>query len=287
MQYKSFFKNNACAMLICKNDPYSTIVEANDAFYNMVGYSRESMEKIHKNRFSNIVCDELIDILDKVSNAINKGDSLDYEYRICNQKGENLWIHDIATYDPVSDHFYVVIMDITYRQIALESVSKVANIDSLTGLLNRSHLEEKITQEIESLKGSSSFAMCLIDLDNFKAINDSFGHLIGDHVLATMGDKLSTLFESNYIIGRLGGDEFAVFLTNIGSIETLSAISQTIVDTLVYEFRGVVVSASVGVYFDKSGTYDFNSMYEAADKALYCVKNKEKGKVDIQFSNTV
>ncbi|MUI53104.1 sensor domain-containing diguanylate cyclase [Aliivibrio fischeri] len=287
MQYKSFFKNNACAMLICKNDPFSTIVEANDAFYNMVGYTRQSMEQVHKNRFANIVCDELTDILEKVSNAINKGDSLDYEYRICNQQGEILWIHDIATYDPVSDVFYVVIMDITYRQVTLESVSKMANIDSLTGLLNRSHLEEKITQEIELLKLSSSFAMCLIDLDNFKAINDSFGHMIGDHVLSTMGEKLSSLFENNYIIGRLGGDEFAVFLTNIDSIEALSAIAQTIVDSLVCEFRGVVVSASVGVYFDKTGTYDFKSMYEAADKALYCVKNKEKGKFDIQFSSIV
>ncbi|WP_051202172.1 hybrid sensor histidine kinase/response regulator [Ferrimonas senticii] len=132
----SFFEHSDCALLICANDPYSTIIEANEAFYAMVGYSPEEMLTQHQNRFANLVIDDLGEILRKVGNSVSANNTLDYEYRIRKKSGEVMWIHDIATFDPSQNRFSVVIMDITYRQNALEAIQKTAHGDALSSWLS-------------------------------------------------------------------------------------------------------------------------------------------------------
>lgn len=285
MSYHSFFQHNACGLLICKNDPYSTIIEANDAFYRMVGYTREEMKLIHQDRFANLVFDDLSEILEKVFNAVGNEKTLDYEFRILNKNGQILWIHDIATYDEENDVFHVVIMDISYRQEALEAISQSASIDGLTGLLNRDYLEKQVKQMALFSPCFTHHAMFLIDLDNFKMVNDTYGHLVGDKLLSKVGKRLRSLFVDDEILGRLGGDEFAVFTRDVDSIEGLKAIAHSIVESLVFDICGINVSASVGVYFDSQHQLDFTRMYFAADKALYCVKNSGKNGYQIFDDN--
>ncbi|WP_051201986.1 hybrid sensor histidine kinase/response regulator [Ferrimonas senticii] len=131
-----FFQHSHCAMLVCVNDAYSTIAEANQAFYDLVGYSREEMQTLHQNRFASLVVDDLPQMLEKVGSTVRDGTTLDYEFRIRSKSGELLWIHDIATYDKESNLFTVVIMDITYRQNTLEAISKTASIDCLASMLS-------------------------------------------------------------------------------------------------------------------------------------------------------
>lgn len=126
-----FFYDNHCPMLICKNDKYSTIIEANNAFYCLVGYSRNEMERIYNNHFSSLVIDDVSKILDKVKLTIKCNNVLNYEFRIKNKLGKTIWIHDIATYDSKTDTFFVTIMDITYRQNQLELIEKRVNYDNL------------------------------------------------------------------------------------------------------------------------------------------------------------
>ena len=106
---QSFIQNVACAMLICKNDKDSTVVEANEAFYQLVGYTRQEMKILFEDRFADLVLDNVQKILLKVNTAVQKEKVLDYEYRIRHKNGNIIWIHDIATYDRNTNCFNVVI----------------------------------------------------------------------------------------------------------------------------------------------------------------------------------
>lgn len=133
---QAFFQQSNCALLLCNNDEFSTIIDANDAFYQLIGYSKEEMKCVHQHRFANLVIDDLSQILAKVSRSLQDNATLDYEFRIRNKQGQTLWIHDIATYDKKLNCFFVVIMDITYRQNALDAIVKTTSIDNLTRWLS-------------------------------------------------------------------------------------------------------------------------------------------------------
>lgn len=100
-------------VLYCKNDRYSTILYANDYFYQMIGYEKDEFAILFSNRFADLVVDDVAPILISVKEHIALGKDLDFEYRMHNKKGEIFWIHDTAKYDPENDSWYVTIMDIT------------------------------------------------------------------------------------------------------------------------------------------------------------------------------
>ncbi|MGL4627870.1 MAG: sensor domain-containing diguanylate cyclase [Cetobacterium sp.] len=277
MQNMSFFEKISCGALICKNDPYSTIIEANNAFYNLIGYTKEEMSEIFDNKFSALVIDDLNEILKKVSNAVKTKNVLDYEFRIRNKKGDILWIHDIATYNPEDDLFYVVIMDVTYREKILKNISKFSEIDSLSQLLNRGALEKKIKKKISNKKIESQ-AMFLIDLDNFKQLNDTKGHQVGDEIIKIVGEKLKLIFGKEFILGRLGGDEFLVYLENPSSENILHHYAEKILNNLKFNSDNVVVEASIGAIYDTTKKFSFEELYNLSDINLYETKNTQKGK---------
>ncbi|MGL5621590.1 sensor domain-containing diguanylate cyclase [uncultured Cetobacterium sp.] len=273
----SFFEKISCGALICKNDPYSTIIEANNAFYNLIGYTKEEMSEVFDNKFSALVIDDLNEILKKVSNAVKTKNVLDYEFRIRNKKGDILWIHDIATYNPEDDLFYVVIMDVTYREKILKNISKFSEIDSLSQLLNRGALEKKIKKKISNKKIESQ-AMFLIDLDNFKQLNDTKGHQVGDEIIKIVGEKLKLIFGKEFILGRLGGDEFLVYLENPSSENILHHYAEKILNNLKFNSDNVVVEASIGAIYDTTKKFSFEELYNLSDINLYETKNTQKGK---------
>lgn len=277
MQNMSFFEKIRCGALVCKNDPYSTIIEANNAFYNLIGYTKEEMSEIFDNKFSALVIDDLNEILKKVSNAVKTKNVLDYEFRIRNKKGDILWIHDIATYNPEDDLFYVVIMDVTYREKILKNISKFSEIDSLSQLLNRGALEKKIKKKISNKKIESQ-AMFLIDLDNFKQLNDTKGHQVGDEIIKIVGEKLKLIFGKEFILGRLGGDEFLVYLENPSSENILHHYAEKILNNLKFNSDNVVVEASIGAIYDTTKKFSFEELYNLSDINLYETKNTQKGK---------
>lgn len=271
-----FFEKISCGALVCKNDSYSTILEANSAFYSMIGYSKKEMEDKFQNRFSELVLDDLSVILKKVNNAINSKNTLDYEFRIKHKTGETIWIHDVATYDPENDVFNVIIMDITYRERILEKVYKLSEIDTLSTLLNRGALESKITSQFENPNNSSQ-VMILIDLDNFKYINDNMGHIVGDEVISSFGKKLKTFFKKDEIVGRLGGDEFLIYINNVPSEVCVNVILKNLLKQINYTMNGITIESSVGVVYDKNVKYNFSELYHFVDLALYRTKNNKKG----------
>lgn len=283
MIHESFFNKVGCGLMVCKNDVESTVIEANDAFYSMIGYSREEFEEIYKGRFTRLVIDDLEQILQLVGSAVEGKHVLDYEYRIRHKSGRTVWIHDIAVYDSEEDVFNVAIMDITYKEKILENVSRAATIDRVTGLMNRGTLETRIKSAIEEANVGESRLIALIDLDNFKTVNDVKGHQMGDTVLSHIGEKLRSVLEEEYIVGRLGGDEFMIFFEGVESENYIRNWLEKVSRVLRLEVESIYVSASIGVVWDKKGSYNFEELYTMVDKILYKVKNNNKGRYELEI----
>ncbi len=272
--HKYFFEHSACGLLICKNDQFSTILEANDAFYRLIGYTKDEMRSLFYNRFSLLVVDDINTMLQKVRASIQGNQVIDYEFRIRNKQGEIMWIHDTATYDSYQNIFYVVLMDVSYRAQELDAIRYEASIDQITQLLNRQAFEQEISAIRMHQKQKQ--ALLLIDLDNFKAVNDTYGHQRGDTVLKEVGRRLQRFQREGMFIGRLGGDEFVIYFQSEDALAEISYIMHQVQIELIIQVNEVLVSCSCGVAYDCHSIADFAQLYTLADKALYNVKEGGK-----------
>lgn len=197
-----------------------------------------------------------------------KRKQIDFRYYDCENKVVILRGYDIT--------------DVYSKQKAQENqlklVRRAAEVDYLTGIYNRRAGIQAIEQAL-SYSGKLG-AMFIIDLDDFKKINDTYGHIIGDAVLRTVGKALKTNLRANDIVMRLGGDEFVVFLSNIRSREQAEHCAMKLIATLanynkteLYDF-----TASIGIAMVSEKSEDFSSLYQIADRALYIAKAMGKNK---------
>ena len=123
-------------------------------------------------------------------------------------------------------------------------------------------------------------ALFVIDVDNFKGVNDNLGHLAGDYVLAGISSMISKVFDENSIVGRIGGDEFIVFLKNVDSEELLNKKAEELIKGFRSSFKGesseYKVSGSVGIAKYPENGKSFKELFINADKAVYLAKSKGK-----------
>ncbi|MDD6102139.1 MAG: diguanylate cyclase [Clostridiales bacterium] len=149
--------------------------------------------------------------------------------------------------------------------------------DALTGLWNRAYTEEKVNEMLEEGIAGSLF---MIDMDNFKAINDNYGHIAGDETLKMFADTLRNHCCSDDIICRIGGDEFVVFLKEKTGKPELSNLASDIISDLAGRLKELKIetnsSVSIGISQAPNDGTEFNKLYNAADKSLYYVKQNGK-----------
>ena len=166
----------------------------------------------------------------------------------------------------------------TAFQGRIEELRQRAAKDALSGLLNRGTLEQSIKDRLRSMTGEDTCALFIVDLDDFKQVNDTLGHQAGDQAIRQSARILSGLFRAIDIVGRLGGDEFAVFLCGDVTEQTAREKAAAICEQLhlaLGDHQVVNLTASVGVYLAERGQ-EFEGLYQAADLALY--KAKKAGK---------
>lgn len=157
-----------------------------------------------------------------------------------------------------------------------------ATIDGLTGVFNRRHFVEKVR---EQLSGTGiSFSLLLLDIDDFKKVNDVHGHLAGDQVLITFSNLLRQVYADIGMVGRVGGEEFAVFLQGRSEDESL-ALAEGLREMLeqtgiaINGEKQISVTTSGGIaYADRSGM-TFEELFQLADKALYTSKDSGKNQI--------
>ena len=160
-----------------------------------------------------------------------------------------------------------------------ETASSKSKHDLLTGLYNKKSFEDEVQKTIANSEPNIVSVLLIFDFDNFKTINDTYGHTVGDEVLKSFGAVLGRAFRTHDIIGRIGGDEFMVYMPQMLAehLKRPDEISQEILNELAAMEIGPAkhFSCSIGIGTDATG-YNFKKLYKLADKALY--QSKENGK---------
>ena len=163
------------------------------------------------------------------------------------------------------------------ERVHKEALKHLAQHDTLTGLGNRALLYEQLTQSMSVARSQGSqLAVMFIDLDHFKAINDTLGHAVGDELLKAVAQRLCAGVRHSDFISRLGGDEFVAVLTRIEHIDDARHSAQKILDSLIENYsiegRDLVITASIGISLFPSDSADAAGLIECADSALYLAK---------------
>lgn len=174
-----------------------------------------------------------------------------------------------------------IFSDISERKKAEERIEFLAHHDPLTKLPNRVLLRDRFANACASaLRAGSGITLMFIDLDNFKNINDSFGHHAGDKLLTAMVERLQGFIREADTISRQGGDEFIVMLANIREPEIVARIAEKMLNALAapftFEENTFAVSASIGISLFPDDGKDFDSLLRNADAAMYDAKSRGK-----------
>lgn len=175
---------------------------------------------------------------------------------------------------------------ITEQKQDREKIAFLAHHDQLTGLANRTLFAERFAQAAgHALRTKTRLAMCMLDLDGFKAINDSHGHPLGDQLLCEVANRLKDSARISDTVGRIGGDEFVILFTDLRETQSVTALIHKILACFEADFNldGALhsVRASLGVAIFPEDGADFSTLFEHADAAMYFAK--ESGRNNVQF----
>ncbi len=154
--------------------------------------------------------------------------------------------------------------------------------DQMTKLFNRSAFEGLVTQIMADAGEGETYAFFMLDIDNFKNVNDSYGHNFGDVAITEFADAIKGTFRDSDIVARVGGDEFAVFMKHVTGEQMIEQKAQKLVSTLKREInaygKSMRISGSVGIAMAPKDGIDFHELFQKADYALYEVKKTGKGR---------
>ncbi|MEY2665832.1 MAG: hypothetical protein RLZZ384_3 [Pseudomonadota bacterium] len=180
-----------------------------------------------------------------------------------------------------------IFSDITLQKQATEQIEYLANYDGLTGLMNRMALQSAVENVLVSVQKSQQLlALLFIDLDGFKAVNDTLGHAVGDEVLKSTAERLMKNVRGRDLVARLGGDEFVVVLVHLTDVSHIVPVADKLLNalhqTLTHEDQTLHVTPSMGIAVYSDTCCDYAKLLSSADKAMY--KAKENGKNNYQFA---
>ena len=168
--------------------------------------------------------------------------------------------------------------DITSKKLAEELIWTQANYDPLTGLANRKLLQDRLEQEIKKAnRTDKSVALIYLDLDQFKDINDTLGHHVGDKLLKEAARRLKSNIREVDTVARLGGDEFTIIMGELDEFSSVERVASVILEQMAHPFQldheTVYVSASIGITFYPQDGIHVDELFKNADQAMYAAKS--------------
>ncbi|MBS4197756.1 EAL domain-containing protein [Lederbergia citri] len=243
-------------------------------------YKREAWDSI-------IHPDDLHDYLNEYSNTA-EGRSFNIQYRICHKNGQIIWVQD-KTIPEIDEKGNVVrvdgfVSDITEQKEYEKLIQYLAFHDHLTELPNRKLFDEKITS-LYSKRNKESFSILYVDMDRFRNINNTLGHVIGDKLLHQFGQRVQKLLTEKSLFARIGGDEFGILLWGYMEKDYPESIAKMIIDSLKQPFMvddfELFITASVGISTSSSDGVTFEELTKYADIALNRAKTNGKNNFQI------
>ncbi|HHQ8791603.1 diguanylate cyclase [Clostridioides difficile] len=282
---ESILKTIPAGMVRLDARDYLTILWCNDIFLNMIEYTKEQFAEELNNQCGYLFSEDYKRSKKLAQDLKESGDNVVFEAKIYTRsREERIWTVTLCyisgedSWDGIPS-FYSIGIDITKERKQIEKLQHISEKDALTGIYNRAETERQIKKYFEKNLNVMG-ALFMIDTDNFKQINDTEGHMIGDIVLTEMASGMKKIMRDSDVVGRIGGDEFTIFMKNISSVKD----AEKKAEELLYMFRHLFqkeksflkVTCSIGIaIYPKDGT-TFKEIYARADKALYQAKNMGK-----------
>jgi diguanylate cyclase (GGDEF)-like protein/PAS domain S-box-containing protein len=194
--------------------------------------------------------------------------------------GSRAWISVSTRAIPEQESVVVSFADVTERRMFQQQLEHQALHDALTGLPNRKLFMQRLDHALElARRRDERVAVAFVDLDGFKAVNDTHGHEAGDRLLATIGKRLSDVLRGSDLIARLGGDEFCAILTGVADAAAARSIAQRMLDSIAPAIEHPNVTASIGLSLFPDDATEPSILLRQADAAMYKVKSRGKNAV--------
>ena len=282
--FRAIFEQAAVGIAQLRSD--GRVLDVNEALSGITGYSKPELLAM---RYEDLLFPEDWESGRLQQQAVMLGESASYSFqqRLKNSNGDALWGRlTVSMSDFPKDrtsNYIVVLEDISDSYRMSEELSYQANHDALTGLINRRAFERHLETVLREARSEhSNHALCFLDLDQFKVVNDTSGHLAGDELLRQVAAIARHSLRESDILARLGGDEFGIILRNL-SADAASDIAEklraAIEDmTFTWEGRSHSVGGSIGVVPITPGVADASSLMRAVDIACYVAKSRGRNR---------
>lgn len=262
-------------------DIVNNVLNWSDHIYRIFGTEPQSFGATYEAFVNFIKPDDQDRVTEAVNAALNERKPYDVEHRIVRSDGEERHVHEqgVVEFNDAGEPVNMLgtVQDITDRKRDQETIERLAFIDTLTGLPNRNLFYDRLTQAFAHVRRyDDGLAVMMLDLDGFKAVNDTHGHKTGDHLLEEVGKRLQKCLRETDTAARIGGDEFCVILPGVKSdkkvIPVAEKINSTLSEPLTVDGHEVNIGASIGISFWATELEDYESLVKRADKAMYEAK---------------
>lgn len=293
---QSVIQNIPLGLIVSKEGRQRKVYYVNQTAHEVMGYSKEEYIELVEKGWAHFMDINLRQVIRDNHEKIRKGEPFEVLTKAVTKNGEEKWLlHRIVVRMEEGPLCYVSYMDVTdkverehLRVREQEVLREQATRDSFTKLYNRGTMEHLIEKAL-SADGQSQCAYIALDVDNFKRINDVYGHDMGDMLIMELSKLLKRVFKHKSMVARMGGDEFSVFVKEVETREDIYIKAEQVLAEL-RELKDeiglrIAPTLSIGIAFTPEAGKSFSELYHRADTALYRVKNDEKNGVAIyEFS---
>ncbi|WP_352283281.1 EAL domain-containing protein [Pseudoalteromonas sp. Q18-MNA-CIBAN-0097] len=260
----------------------------NYGFEKLTGYSRAEIEGKNCRFLQGKERDEIV--TSQIRNAIAAKQEVSVVLKNYRKDGSGFWnslfLSPVPNDDGVITHYIGIQTDISGQKNYEEELAFNASHDLLTGLPNRRLLHDRLSQSIKiSARHQEKVAILFIDLDGFKLINDSLGHLIGDEVICKISTQINKQIRSGDTLARMGGDEFVLMLPDLNDLNQLAAMAEQILSVISIPFsindKELQLTASIGISVLEENMHEPMDLIKRADLAMQ--RAKQLGRNNIQY----
>lgn len=280
----------------CRYDSCLTLESAPAELAPMFGYSVDEMKHLcQKGLLALMAEEEREGYYKNICGQLTKTNQVEFIFKADRKDGTVMWVMNRGCLVKEADgqeYIYGVLLDLTWSKCCYDKEKEAERVlydqvgkDSLTNIYNASTSRKLAEEYFEEAGPSGQCALLIIDLDDFKKVNDQRGHMFGDAVLIQVAKAVRKLFRAKDIVGRIGGDEFMVLMKDISDKEIvkkrccqLNEILKTVFDE---EFTDIKPTCSIGVSFAPEHGDSYFSLFCCADQALY--RAKEAGRRQYMF----
>jgi len=264
-------------------DADRNILYANDACFRITGHSQKRL--LHQPLFHGRQLPDGRPIPDSLWHEVDDSNHWQGEVRSRRHDGkwypEQLSISAVRGEASTVQYYVAVFSNITVQKTAQAHLEKLARTDPLTGLANRSEFERLCQVAIDTASDTrSALAVLYIDLDDFKSVNDSLTHTVGDRLLCVVSQRIQKQLRPGDVASRIGGDEFTVLVPHLDTREDICSLAQRVLsalaETYVVDGHAIVVSASIGIAGYPIDGDTAHALIANADAAMYAAKSAER-----------